>query len=129
MRLNPTKCKEMHINFLRNSNCLINPIIIGGNVIKRVNTYKILGVIVDNDLKWNCHADYIIKKACKKLQSLRVLRRAGVSQPNILRIYFSNTNTIINYLIRLILIFVYQSLILTVTKAKKPYITVKIIRV
>ena len=45
MRLNPTKCKEMHINFLRNSNCLINPIIIGGNVIKSVNTYKVLGVI------------------------------------------------------------------------------------
>ena len=51
MRLHPTKCKEMHINFLRNSNCLINPIIIGGNVIKRANTYKILGVIMDNDLK------------------------------------------------------------------------------
>ena len=37
-RLNPTKCKEMHINFLRDSNCLINPIIISGNVIKRANT-------------------------------------------------------------------------------------------
>ena len=53
MRLNPTKCKEMHINFLRNSNCLIDPIIIGGNVINSVNTYKILGVIMHNDLKWN----------------------------------------------------------------------------
>ena len=55
MRLNPTKCKEMHINFLCNSNCLINPIIIGGNVIECVNICKILGVITDNDLKWNCH--------------------------------------------------------------------------
>ena len=61
MRLNPTKCKEMYINFLRNSNCLINPIIIGGNVIKCANTYKILGVIMGNDLKWNCHVDYIIE--------------------------------------------------------------------
>ena len=91
MRLNPTQCKEMHINFLRNSNCLINPIIIGCNVIKRVNTYKILGVIMDNDLKWNCHVDYIIKKACKTLYSLRVLRRARVSQPNILRIYLTQS--------------------------------------
>ena len=74
MRLNPTKCKVMHINFLRNSNCLINPIIVGGNVIKSVNSYKILGVIMDNDLKWNSHVDYIIKKACKKLYSLIVLR-------------------------------------------------------
>ena len=51
MRLNPTKCKEMHINFLYNANCFINPLIIGGDVIKCVNTYKILGVIVDKDLK------------------------------------------------------------------------------
>ena len=97
MRLNPTKCKEMYINFLRNSNCLINPIIIGGNVIKRVNTYEILGVIMDNDLKWISHVDYMIKKACKKLYSLRVLRRARVSQPNILRIYLSTVRPVLEY--------------------------------
>ena len=57
----------MHINFLRNSNCLINPIIIGGNVIKRVNTYKILGVIMDNDLKWNGHVDYIAEESLKEV--------------------------------------------------------------
>ena len=90
MRLNPTKCKEMHINFLRNSNCLINPIIIGGDVINSVNTYKILGVIMHNDLKWNSHVDYITKKACKKLYSLRVLRRARVSQSNMLRVYLGS---------------------------------------
>ena len=49
----------MHINFLCNSNCLINSIIIGGNVIKSVNTYKILGVIMDNDLKWNSHVEVL----------------------------------------------------------------------
>ena len=97
MRLNPTKCKEMHINFLRKSNCLINPIIIGGNVIKRANTYKILGFIMDNDLKWNCHVDFIIKKACKKLYFLRVLRRARVSQPNTLRIYLSTVRPVLEY--------------------------------
>ena len=40
-----------------------------------------------NDLKWNSHVDYITKKASKKLYSLRVLRRARVSQSNMLRIY------------------------------------------
>ena len=92
MRLNPTKCKEMHINFLCNSNCLINPIIIGGNVLERVNTYKILGVITENDLKWNCHVDYVIKTACKKLYSLRVLRRARVW-----RIYLSTIRPVLEY--------------------------------
>ena len=97
MRLNPTKCKEMHINFLRNSNCLINPIIIGGNVIKCANTYKILRDIKNDDLKWNCHVDDIIKKACKKLYSLRVLRGARVSQLKILRINFSTVRPVLEY--------------------------------
>ena len=52
---------------------------------------------MDNDLKWNCHVDYIIKKACKKLYSLRVLRRARVSQPNILRIYLSTVRPVLEY--------------------------------
>ena len=87
----------MHINFLRNSNCPINPIIIGGNIIKNANTYKILGVIMDNDLKWTCHVDYIIKKAYKKLYPLRVLGRAKVCQSNILRIYLSSVRPVLEY--------------------------------
>ncbi|KAL9966711.1 hypothetical protein ACROYT_G024828, partial [Oculina patagonica] len=80
-----------------NTNCLINPIVLGDNVIEFVNTYKILGVIMDKDLKWNCHIDYITKKACKKLYSLRVLRRAGVSQANILKIYLSTVRPVLEY--------------------------------
>ena len=97
MRLNPAKCKEMRINFLHNNNCLINPIILGADVIECVNTYKILGVIMDKDLKWNSHVEHITKKACKKLYALRVLRRAGVSQANILKIYLSTVRPVLEY--------------------------------
>ena len=38
MKLNPTKCKEMHINFLCNSNYLSNPIVIGNNVIECIRS-------------------------------------------------------------------------------------------
>ena len=51
MKLNPTacKCKEMFVNFLHNYlNILLNPIIIGNNVIEQVKCYKILGI--SNDL-------------------------------------------------------------------------------
>ena len=43
-----------------------------------------------------CHVDYTIKKACKKLYSHR-LRRARVSQPNILRIYLSTVRPVLEY--------------------------------
>ena len=44
---------------------------------------------MSSDLKWNCHVDHIIKKASKKLYSLRVLRRAGVEKDNILKVYLT----------------------------------------
>ena len=59
---------------------------------------KILGVIVDKDLKWNSHVEYITKKAYKKLYSLRVLRGAGVCrQANILKIYLSTIRPVLEY--------------------------------
>ena len=54
MKLNPTKCKETLINFMSNHNFIVNPnCIIGSNTIKRVMTYKLVGVYISNDLKWN----------------------------------------------------------------------------
>ena len=52
---------------------------------------------MDNDLKWNSHVDYIIKKACEKLYSLRVLRRTKVFQPNMLRIYLGSVRPVLEY--------------------------------
>ena len=97
MKLNPTKCKEMLVNFLHNSNFMLRSIIIGSNLIERVTSYKILGVITTNDLSWNNHVEYITKKATKKLYSLRVLCRAGVEPSNILRVYLTTIRSVLEY--------------------------------
>ena len=97
MKLNPTKCKEMLINFLQTPNFLIGPLQIGSHVIKQVKTYKIRGVIMSYDLKWKCYVDYIVKKASKKLYSLRVLRRAGVEKDNILKVYLTTIRPVLEY--------------------------------
>ena len=73
---------------MHTDNFILRPIVVGNNVVERVNNYKLLGVQLSEDLKWNKHVEYIYKKACKKLYSLRVLRRAGVEQKNILKVYF-----------------------------------------
>lgn len=67
MKLNPSKCKEMPINFMSNHNFFVNPIAIGSNKIDRVMAYNLLGVYVSNDLKWNHHVEYILKKGNKRL--------------------------------------------------------------
>ena len=65
MRLNPIKCKKMLINFMSYPNFTRRPLVVDNNGIARVSTYKILGVFIDGDLKWNSNVDYIYKKACK----------------------------------------------------------------
>ena len=97
MRLNPLKCKEMLINFMRFPNFTLTPLVVGNNVIDSVSTYKILGVFIDSDLRWNSHVDYIVKKACKKLYSLRVLCRAGVDRRSILEVYLSSVRPVLEY--------------------------------
>ena len=75
----------------------MRPFVIGSNVVERVTNYKLLGVQLSEDLKWNKHVDYTYKKACKKLYSLRVLRRAGVEQRNILKVYLTTIRPVLKY--------------------------------
>ena len=72
--------------------------VIGSNVVERVTNYKLLGVQLSEDLKWNKHVDYIYKKACKKIiYPLRVLRRVGVEQRNILKVYLTTIRPVLEY--------------------------------
>ena len=69
MRLNPIKCKEMLINFMLYPNFILRPLVVGNNCVERASTYKIVGLFIDSDLRWNSRIDHIYKKACKKLYS------------------------------------------------------------
>ena len=66
MTLNPKKFKEMIVNFMENSNTIMRPLYIGSQIVERISSYKLLGVIVNENLKWNCLVDYITAKASKK---------------------------------------------------------------
>ena len=61
------KCKEIMISFLQYDLQPIHPIHIPGTLVERVSCYKLLGVIVSQDLTWNSHVDYILKKANSRL--------------------------------------------------------------
>ena len=57
----------------------------------------ILGVFINSDFRWNSHVDYIYKKACERLYSLRILRRAGVDQASMLKVYTSSVRSLLEY--------------------------------
>ena len=97
MKLNPAKCKEMIINFMAYPNYSVRPICIGDSVVECVKCYKLLGVYIDNDLKWYSHIDYIVKKSSKKLYYLRLLRRSVVEPENIVNAYLSTIRPVVEY--------------------------------
>ena len=59
--LNLKKFKEMIIDFRRNKT-IIPPIVIDGQQLGRVTAYKLLGLWVEDDLKWKSNVKYLVKK-------------------------------------------------------------------
>ena len=87
----------MLINFMEYPNTVIPPICIGNHQLELVSSFKLLGVKIRHDLKWNDHMDYIYCKAAKRLFTLRVLKRAGVANNNIVNIYNFSVRSILEY--------------------------------
>ena len=85
---------------MHNPNTVMRPIYIGSHQIERVTTYKLLGVIISDDLKWNSHLDYVITKASKRLYTLRILKRAGVPPHNIIGVYKCTIRSILEYAVQ-----------------------------
>ena len=91
MRLNSEKCKEMIIDFSRNYSLTsgIRSVTIGEQVLERVEHAKMLGVTISNNLTWSKHVDNIVSKAGKRVYMLYQLKRAGISQLDLVKIYVS----------------------------------------
>lgn len=75
--INTTKTKEMIINFSRSKHNtqLVN---IDGQDIETVNTYKYLGVNINNKLDWSLNSEGLYKKAQTRLYFLRRLKSFNV---------------------------------------------------
>ena len=84
----------MVVNFMENPNTIIRPQYVGNQMITRISSCKLLGVIINENLKWNCCVDYITSKASKKLYALRLLRRDGVEEQDMFKVFRSSVRPI-----------------------------------
>ena len=73
LQLNMAKTKEMVVDFRRNKPLPI-PVCIGGTDIDMVDTYKYLGVVLDNKLEWTTKTEAVYKMGLSQLYFLRRLR-------------------------------------------------------
>ena len=96
MTINSKKTKDMWICF----NTAIpapEPLVIGNEVVERVNSHKLLGVWHQNNLKWNCHVKNIVTKANKRMFSLRECRRANLPPEVGITCYESKIRPVLEY--------------------------------
>jgi hypothetical protein len=93
MKLNAKKCKEMLICFFRNKPDLPS-LSVGDQVLELVSSHKVLGLIIQDDFKWNEHIAMIVTKASKRL---RVLRRGGIPPHDLITIYYALIRSILDY--------------------------------
>ena len=66
MQLNADKCKVLNIDFKKYKH-EFDPVVVDGKELSVVNSAKILGVTLSDDLKWNDHVSDCIKKANRRL--------------------------------------------------------------
>ncbi|XP_070212553.1 uncharacterized protein [Littorina saxatilis] len=89
LELNVTKTKELIMDFRRTKSA-VDPIIIKGEPVEMVDTYKYLGTIIDNQLDWSPNVDAVCKRANQRLFFLRKLRQFHVD-PQILHLFYQAT--------------------------------------
>ena len=85
MILNPKKCKELRICFLKRS-VELQPLEFSGRELEIVQSHKALGLTIQNNLKWDEHIRSIIAKASKRFNKLRILSRSGIPPLDLIRI-------------------------------------------
>ena len=73
------------------------PLTVGGSVIERVLTCKLLGVYISEDLSWNVHIEHIVKKANKRLYALRTLKKSGLTTMQLVHVYCSTVRFALEY--------------------------------
>ena len=94
MKLNDMKCKEMRVCFLRESPEL-SPLVINGQILEVV--YKVLGLIIQSNLKWNDYINSVVSKASKRLYILHVLRRSGIPAEDLVTLYHALVRSFLEY--------------------------------
>ena len=84
------------MSFSRN---LVNPVplSIGDRILNSVDKTKILGIIIQSNLKWDSHVSELVKRCNKKLYMLRCLKRYKLPLCDLITVYCGYIRPILDY--------------------------------
>jgi hypothetical protein len=95
MHINLIKTKEMILGSVKDSTA--QPLRVEEHDIERVDSFKLLGLIIDSNLRWNKHVEFICSKASQRLYYLKILKRSGLSSDDLLHFYCTVIRTVLEY--------------------------------
>ena len=96
LELNVSKTKEIVIDF-RKKKTPVDPLIINGEVVEQVQSFKFLGTTISHDLKWDSHVNGSVKKANQRIFFLRQLKKFNVSQRILMNFYRATIESILAF--------------------------------
>ena len=94
--IHPTKTKELRFDFTKDSHNH-DPIQVDDRLIEKVQSAKLLGLIISSDLKWNAHIEYVVSKASKRLYFLIQLKRARIQEKELCSFYIACIRSVVEY--------------------------------
>ncbi|KAL0185756.1 hypothetical protein M9458_017426, partial [Cirrhinus mrigala] len=86
LELNTLKTVQMTVDFRRNTPAL-TPLTIINSTVAAVDSFKLLGANIFQDLKWDIHIDSIVKKAQERLYFLCQLKKYSLPQALMTQFY------------------------------------------
>jgi hypothetical protein len=87
LKLNVAKCKFMHISRRRQCHPVPN-LLLDGVHLERVTSFKYLGILLNEDLKWSSHVESVCNKA-RKILGLIYRRFCDADPSALLQLYLS----------------------------------------
>ena len=70
---------------------------VGSSLIEKVSCYKLLGVHLSDNLTWNEHVTYIVKKGSKQLFAIRALKKCRLTDRQLILVYCSIIRSVLEY--------------------------------
>ena len=95
MKLNGKKSKEIILGPLKKA----PPphLFINGIAVERVSSFKLLGIHISSNLKWDAHIEFVYTKSASRLHFLKVMKRACSNTEDLVCFYTTVIRPVLEY--------------------------------
>lgn len=96
--LNIAKTKELIIDF-RKCDTQHQPLLINGECVERVSSFKFLGIHITDQLSWTTNTTTVVKRAQQRLHFLRILKKNSMNLMVMVSFYKATIESVLSYCI------------------------------